>query len=1431
MMKRNSLKNGIIIVFLAMIMAGSFWHVNASGDDMPQNETGAGRLIGGGYAATSQISGVYFLPVLYDATNKLPTSEANYILSASNGYIWIGSNSGVIKYDGVNFTKLPSTGGLTSGRGLFEDSKGRIWVATRDNGVVVIDGQKTANFTKNEGLASNSARTFAEDPAGNVFIGSTAGISYVDAAFSVDAADSTDADISKYLHLIDDANINNERILRLVSDSNGVIYGHTSTGEVFTVSTGGISRFYKSTQLGIKKITTILADPENPGKLWFGTNGKYVFYGTFGDTVSNMNKIATDPAENIHWLDYACGRLWVSSVNIAGYVDENDQFVPFESIPIKDSFEMMTHDHQGNMWFASSRYGVMKLVADNFLDITGAAGLDAGTVNAVCKRKNDLYLGTDHGLYIIDQDYRQKQNYATEYFSGCRIRCIMNDNKGNMWFSVFSGGLGLVRLGQDMSLINYDINYGLPSNEIRCTYSMDDGSVIVGTSAGVALLNSSSVTNVYGSATGLKNTVILSVCEGYNEDIYAGTDGDGLYILKGDTFRRIGMEDGLGSDVVVRVKKDEKNGVFWVITSNSVEYFRNGSRNTVKSLPEDDYIDVIPDGEKNLWFISSQGVYVVEAEAVLNDTVNESGYRFYDRSNGLTSLPVSYSYSYIDDDGMLYIVGQGGVSVVDTRARYDFSGHTMIEMGSILVDGELLLPEDDGTTYKLPAKSGRLLITPAILDYTLTNPLVKVYLEGWDDSAEPVSQNNMSSYSVVGLDPGNYILHVQILDNQTKEVVSQREYKIIKEPTFFEQITVKVFLMILAIVAIGVIVWRVMTGTVIRKQYAQIEEARNEAEKANTAKSRFLANMSHEIRTPINTIMGMDEMILRENTKNVPREYSGPVTNYAHNIKYASESLLSLINDILDISKIESGKAHLVEQEYDAEELLRGIASMIRGRAEDKKLYFDLDIDESLPKRLYGDGGKIKQIILNILTNAVKYTDEGGFTLSVKVTDRNEAGVALRITVKDTGIGIRSEDIDKLFSAYERLDEVKNSNIQGTGLGLDISKQFTEMMGGKLWCESVYGEGSEFILTIRQKIADSTGIGVFLEKADESSGSVYKPQFIAPDADVLVVDDNPMNLSVIKGLLKPTKIFVTTAASGEECLEKIAVNNFNVVLLDHMMPGMDGIETLEKIRIDHPDLPVYALTANATAGGEEFYISKGFNGYLTKPIDIVAVEHAIMKHLPENIMSRPSEEDVVVEDNTLSEDMSWLEGTEGISVEDGIRNSGGASQFIFSLNMFHDSIDENSDVIEKAYRQDDIKLATVKVHALKSSARIIGALKLSEDCQAMEDAGNRKDTEYINAHMDKLLSDYREYKNILSKLDADEGSEEDKPEIPENELKDAYSALKDCIGQMDYDAVEMILSQLKEYKLQKSDEEIVQTLEKDLKLVKWEEMEEVIRNV
>ena len=875
----------------------------------------------------------------------------------------------------------------------------------------------------------------------------------------------------------------------------------------------------------------------------------------------------------------------------------------------------------------------------------------------------------------------------------------------------------------------------------------------------------------------------------------------------------------------MRIKKDETRDLYWLVTSNSIQYMKDDIITEVASFPYKNNYDIIFDESDDIWVISSAGIYKVDANEMVSDSITD--YKLYTLSNGLTGTPTSNSFSELDKDGNLYISGRLGVCKVNIKQFFEEEMAVKAKVKSVYIADKKILPDSQGR-FNLPYGRGRVRITVSVLDYTLTDPPIRIFMEGDEDDQIVTPRSQLQDLEYTGMSSGNHILHIQILDHTKKDVVLEECVNITKKARFTDLWFVRFLAAALMALLTGLIVWRFMKTTVIRRQYEEIKQAKDDAERANSAKTRFLANISHEIRTPINTIMGMDEMILRENAQDVPKGYFMAMINYALDIRNATETLLGLINDLLDISKIESGKMHLVEQEYDIQEQLRSIVSMIRVKSTEKELMFDVVVDELIPKRLYGDDGKIKQIVLNLLTNAVKYTQKGGVILSVSMDERHDDIAKLRFSVKDTGIGVKEEDMDKLFTAYERLDEQKNSGIQGTGLGLDISRRFTELMGGTLVCESVYGEGSEFILRLDQKIVDPTPTGIFMEHDDSTAKGPYIPKFVAPDADILVVDDNPMNLNVIKGLLKATKMFVTTASSGPDCLEKMKTTKFNVVLLDHMMPGMDGIETVGHIRETDPDIPVYALTANATAG-EEFYKSKGFTGYLSKPIDSVALEKAIMKHLPEEIMFKPEQTDAVADLESMPEELNWIYDVKEINVDEGIKNSGGISQFIFSLKMFLDTIDGNAKVINDAYEAGDIRLYTIKVHALKSSFRIIGALEMSKLAESLENAGNKDDKEYIDKYTDDLLKDYMEFKDKLSRLDSEDREDDsDKQEISKDELEDAYGALREMIPQMDYDAVEMILDQLKEYRLPKEDKDKMSEMAKKLKVFDWEGMEALI---
>ena len=617
-----------------------------------------------------------------------------------------------------------------------------------------------------------------------------------------------------------------------------------------------------------------------------------------------------------------------------------------------------------------------------------------------------------------------------------------------------------------------------------------------------------------------------------------------------------------------------------------------------------------------------------------------------------------------------------------------------------------------------------------------------------------------------------------------------------------------------------------------RRERERLIDASERAVAASEAKSAFLSNMSHEIRTPINAVLGMNEMILRESDdKNI--------LGYSENIRSAGSTLLGLINDILDFSKIEAGKMEIIPVDYDLSSVINDLVNMIQTKADAKGLKLEFEISREVPKLLHGDEVRIKQIVTNILTNAVKYTEKGRVTLCIdyeKIPDEEDC-ILLDVAVKDTGIGIKEEDMKKLFSEFDRIEEKRNRNVEGTGLGMSITKRLLEMMGSELQVESKYGLGSKFSFSLRQTVIKWEELGDYeaAYKASLASRGKYHEKFRAPKAEILVVDDTPMNLEVFINLLKKTEIKIETAATGEEALSLAFDKEYDVIFLDHMMPDKDGIETLHEMRErkDAPNLqtPVICLTANAISGAREKYLAEGFDNYLTKPIDSEKLEEMLIEYLPEEKII-PAESDEDAETDETGDNMripDYITGISEIDTDTGIKNCGGIEEYMKTVEIYAKAVKDNADETEQFWKSADIKNATIKIHALKSSSRIIGATDLGELAQELENAGNENDTEKLGERIDELLYRYRKIGEALSPLiGVDEPNESDLNPISEDELGQMYTAISEFISVSDYDSVVDLIEALKGYRVPDNEKERRNALIKAADEVRYEDIKDII---
>ena len=585
----------------------------------------------------------------------------------------------------------------------------------------------------------------------------------------------------------------------------------------------------------------------------------------------------------------------------------------------------------------------------------------------------------------------------------------------------------------------------------------------------------------------------------------------------------------------------------------------------------------------------------------------------------------------------------------------------------------------------------------------------------------------------------------------------------------------------------SVIMCAVAQYEVVKAKIKQ-EDALEAARQASEAKTDFLANTSHEIRTPINAVLGMNEMILRETDKmdRIPdsdaeafRASVKKIRNYSGNVDSAGSNLLAIINDILDFTKIEEGRMDIVPTEYQLSSVLNDVSNMIYFKAKQKNLVFVTEVDRTLPDNLYGDVVRVRQIITNILNNAVKYTDEGSVSLTVTgdITGKTEDGkpvLELVVSVTDTGIGINEQDIGKLFGKFERVDLEKNSTKEGTGLGLAITKMLLDMMGGTVKVKSEYGKGSTFTVTVPQTVLSNEPVGNFKEKFENALDrkKSYHESFRAPSARVLIVDDTRMNLIVATEFLKDTLISIDTAGGGREAIKLALANHYDVILMDQRMPEMDGVETLHEIKkhTEGPNIntPVICLTADAVVGARNRYLSKGFTDYLTKPIDSVYLETMLKKYIPaDKIEAVEYVEDTAApavrsSDNQIFEHLRKA----GVDTSAGIANCTDETIYREILKEYLRSSAEKITGLNTYLANEDLNNYGVLIHSVKITSATIGAAGLSKTALELEKASNNKDIDFIRKEHDAFMDRYTKLLDVIRECvpyedNGDQGSDDE----------------------------------------------------------------------
>ena len=634
-------------------------------------------------------------------------------------------------------------------------------------------------------------------------------------------------------------------------------------------------------------------------------------------------------------------------------------------------------------------------------------------------------------------------------------------------------------------------------------------------------------------------------------------------------------------------------------------------------------------------------------------------------------------------------------------------------------------------------------------------------------------------------------------------------------------VKIEMFLIILTVVlGIVMVVNEIILVTIIRltNTMSKIETELNLIESHNKTQTNFLSAMSHELRTPINAILGMDEMILRS-------DISKDVREFANTIQISGDVLMELIDDILEFSRLDSERDNVLNSEYRVTNTMIDVLTMVRKRAQSKNINLEINVDESFPSFIYGDEIRIRQVMLNLVNNAVKYTEEGFVKLSAQYEKMDGEHIFLTVIVEDSGIGIKEKDLDRLFEPFERLDKERNKSIDGTGLGIPIVKNLLGVMDSELKVESEYGKGSKFSFTIKQRVISWEPIGKLNNsyKNRLMKQDTYNEQFHAPDVSILVVDDTKINLTVVEMLLESTGIRVDVAMSGEAAIELTKKNKYDLIFMDHRMPHMDGIETFHKINNDksnpNRDVPVIMLTANVIGGAKDMYLREGLTDYLAKPIDGATLEKKLMEHLPEDKVILPGDIRFIeteVQGSSKEQKQQLLKSLDGIDYEVALEACSGRPDILLeAVNTFQMFIMDNIAKIKYYLIEENYKEYTVLVHSIKSSARIIGAMELSREAEMLEAAGNATNEETIKSKTPEFLEHYRAYVDYLAPMnESDDADKKDAPVITKEELYEAFLGIKEFVQVFDISSADCIMDELSGYNIPDELKENYETLKR-----------------
>ncbi len=739
-----------------------------------------------------------FSAVLYDNSNGLPTSEANAIAETEEGFIWIGSYSGLIRYDGNTFVRMDSTGGLTSIKCLYVDSKDRLWIGTNDNGIAVLEKGNLTRWGKLDGMKSAHTRDITEGPDGTIYIATTSGIMMIDEEYN--------------LSLMDDPSITEVDMRVLRTGNDGVIYGTTDNGDLIMIKDRELTGFISTQDNTLGGAGAIIPDSENPGMIYMEASDLGLYHVDLNGGFTVLEQLDVGPLKYLLCMEFIEDKLWICAGNGIGVLD-NGQFHLMDNLPLNNNVCCVMTDYMGNLWFTSTRQGVMKVVPNQFSNLSERFKLPEMVVNSTCLHDGKLFIATDTGLIVLDDNAPVSELRLTkavtasgkdlgtkdliELLTDVRIRSIIRDSKDRLWISTWRAcGLLCYDNGEVTAFTEED---GLLSNNLRSVSETEDGTILVALTGGMSLIKDGQVVASYSKEDGIDNTESLTVEEGFNGDMLIGSNGGGIYVINGDEVLPINVEEGLPSDIVMRLRRDDERNLIWIVASNAIAYMTPDYQvTTVKLFPYPNNLDLYESDDGEIWVLSSNGIYVSKAEELIAN--EEQNPVFYGTANGLSCIATANSYSELTPEGDLYIAGSTGICKVNIDKPFEDVNDLKAVVPFVEADGNEIYPDDSGV-LTIPSDTHKLTVNSFVFNYSLINPQVSYKLEGFDNQSVTVARSELLPVDYTNLRGGTYDFVMQLKDSMgrgNKEV----SIRIVKVKAFYEKTW---FFVLLGLAVLGIL--------------------------------------------------------------------------------------------------------------------------------------------------------------------------------------------------------------------------------------------------------------------------------------------------------------------------------------------------------------------------------------------------------------------------------------------------------------------------------------------------------------------------------------------------------------------------------------------------------------------------------------------------